>query len=245
MAKFAKDYADKQSKINKDMQDSITSGSSAANAKIKQLEADKAAAVLLEQTNKDKTLNKMGEDFNKMQETLQKKKLQVQYDADVAAWESTRGTKIAEITIQGLAAAFSAYAALAPIPVVGIILGAAMAALIGGATIAAIASISGSPGPVKPAGLLRQGGYIAGNTTHEQGGFASEIESKEFMIDKGRTAKMFDAIDNNMIGGKGDMNFNFGPGSISGSNMDSEETASKMSQILADLLRRQGLLGTA
>lgn len=243
MSTFASVYTAKQKALNQDLTNTITANADLSNETVQSLEAQKAAAVEAEQKTMQDNLNKMFEDFNKSQEALQQKKLEIQYDADVAAWESTKNTKIAETIMSGIAAAAAAFGSMAALGPVGLAIGAGLAVMIGVATARYVADLRGSQKPVKPAGLLAEGGFIGGNTSHSQGGFNAEIESKEFVIDKFRTSKIYDAIDNNLMGNKGgDMVFNFWENSIVGANMDSEETANKMSNLLAILLRRQGVI---
>jgi len=242
MVDFANQYASDQTAINNQMNSDIEANTSATNQTVQDLEQQKNDSITAANQLMSDMLNTLGAQLNADQEALQKEKLQTQYDADVAAWESTKNMKVAEIIINGIAAAFGIIAAMAPIaPPIGLIIGATLAAAMGVTTAIAANDVATSPGPVKPAGLLEDGGFIAGNITHAQGGINAEIESKEFMIDKNRTSQITDAIDNNLLGGEKSLNITFGPGSIVGSNMDSEETAYKMSQLLADLLRRQGI----
>jgi hypothetical protein len=241
MNSFAAEYSADQKAINANMNSSITANTQTSNDQVTAIEQDKATAVTEANENMETTLAEMMKAYNDEQERLQKERVQVQYDAELAAYESTKGALIAQTLISGIAAAAAGFAALAPIPVVGIGLGIALAATIMTATGFAIADIEASAPPPPPQ-LLAEGGWVGGNTSHAQGGLSAEIESDEFVIDKVRTNQIYDAIDNNLIGNSGGLTINFGENSIVGTDIDSEEAATKMAELLAVLLRREGIM---
>ena len=136
-------------------------------------------------------------------------RLQTQYNAQVDAFNATKAVKIAETAASGAAAAAQAFVSMtAAMPFgLGQALGGAVAAVIIATTSMRIAQIEKQK-PIKPAGLLEDGGVIAGNITHAQGGIPAEVESGEMFIDKGRTAKMLVVM---LLFGPGILNVTYQP----------------------------------
>jgi hypothetical protein len=232
LAALAKEYADKQKGIDVELKANLAANASSNKDLLEQLAKDKGDALTAAEADKNAKLKALDEARAAEEKAMEKKKLETQYNAQMDAFHATKAVKIAETIASGVASAAQAFAALAPIPFVGIALGAAAAGVISAAMAMRVGQIA-SQEPIKPAGLLREGGLIGGSTTHEQGGIPANVESGEMFIDKGRSAKMLNAIDNGIAGGGG-ITVNIMAGAIQGDVRD-EGTIKR----LADLLGRQ------
>ena len=233
LAELAKEFAGKQKSIDADLKATEKANAEKNKAEIEALQTAKAEALEKAEAEKNAKLKALDEQRAKEEKDLEKQRLQTQYNAQVDAFNATKATKMAETVASGIASAAQAFAALAPIPFVGVALGTAAAAVITAAMGMRVAQIEKQK-PIKPAGLLEDGGVIAGNITHAQGGIPAEVESGEMFIDKGRTAKMLRAIDNGLAGMGGGVTVNIMAGAIQGDIRD-ESTLNK----LADKLGRQ------
>jgi len=233
LAELAKEFAGKQKGIDADLKATEKANADKNKAEIEALTIAKAEALEKAEAEKNAKLKALDEQRAKEEKDLEKQRLQTQYNAQVDAFNATKATKMAETVASGIASAAQAFAALAPIPFVGVALGTAAAAVITAAMGMRVAQIEKQK-PIKPAGLLEDGGVIAGNITHAQGGIPAEVESGEMFIDKGRTAKMLRAIDNGLAGMGGGVTVNIMAGAIQGDIRD-ESTLNK----LADKLGRQ------
>jgi len=233
LAELAKEFAGKQKGIDADLKATEKANADKNKAEIEALTIAKAEALEKAEAEKNAKLKALDEARAKEEKDLEKQRLQTQYNAQVDAFNATKATKMAETVASGIASAAQAFAALAPIPFVGVALGTAAAAVITAAMGMRIGQIEKQK-PIKPAGLLEDGGVIAGNITHAQGGIPAEVESGEMFIDKGRTAKMLRAIDNGLAGMGGGVTVNIMAGAIQGDIRD-ESTLNK----LADKLGRQ------
>ena len=233
LAELAKEFAGKQKSIDADLKATEKANAEKNKAEIEALQTAKAEALEKAEAEKNAKLKALDEQRAKEEKDLEKQRLQTQYNAQVDAYNETKATKMAEPVASGIASAAQAFAALAPIPFVGVALGTAAAAVITAAMGMRVAQIEKQK-PIKPAGLLEDGGVIAGNITHAQGGIPAEVESGEMFIDKGRTAKMLRAIDNGLAGMGGGVTVNIMAGAIQGDIRD-ESTLNK----LADKLGRQ------
>ena len=233
LAELAKEFAGKQKSIDADLKATEKANADKNKAEIEALQTAKAEALTAAEAEKNAKLKALDEQRAKEEKDLEKQRLQTQYNAQVDAFNATKATKMAETVASGIASAAQAFAALAPIPFVGVALGTAAAAVITAAMGMRVAQIEKQK-PIKPAGLLEDGGVIAGNITHAQGGIPAEVESGEMFIDKGRTAKMLRAIDNGLAGMGGGVTVNIMAGAIQGDIRD-ESTLNK----LADKLGRQ------
>ena len=232
LAGLASEFAGKQKVIDADLKATQKAGAETNKAEIEALTKAKAAALTKAEEDKNAKMKALDEGRAAEEKALEKQRLEVQYKAQLDAFHATKAVKMAEIIASGIAAAAAAFAALAPIPFVGPALGAVAAATIL-ATTGMRAGQLGSQEPIKPAGLLADGGVIGGSTTHAQGGIPANVESGEMFIDKSRTAKMLDAIDGGLTSGGPQVSIVFEAGAIQGDIRD-ERTLT----ILADRLGR-------
>ena len=240
MVNFATEYTSTQTEISDQLKTDLTENSQSASDAISTIEDNKSTAVTDANQAMSNTLVTMQDEYNAEQKRLENDKLKTQYNAEKEAYETTKAAKIAEIIVAGLAAAFNVVASMAPLGPAGLVIGGILAAAIGVSTGLAVADIEASSPPPPPQ-LLEDGGFIGGNTSHAQGGFAAEIESDEFVINKTKTQKIENFLDSGMSQGQSVI-INFNENSISGMEIDNEKTAIKIGQLIGDQLRRQGVV---
>jgi hypothetical protein len=238
LAALAKEFAGKQKSIDADLKLTQKANAEKNRAEIEALTNAKNEALTQAEEEKNAKLKALDDARAKEEKAIEKQRLETQYKAQVDAFESTKAVKIAETIASGIAAAAQAFAALAPIPFVGPALGAAAAAVITTATTMRVGQIS-SQKPIKPAGLLEDGGYIGGTGRHENGtDYNAKVESGEFYLDRGRTAKMLSAIDKGLAGIGGGIVINIQAGAIQGDIRD-ESTLNKLADKLGQQIQRR------
>lgn len=238
LADLAKGFADKQKGIDSDLKATQKANADTNKSEIEALTNAKNLALTSAEEDKNAKLKALDIARAAEEKSIEKQRLQTQYNAQVDAFNSTKAVKIAETVASGLAAAAQAFAALAPIPFVGIGLGAAAAGIISGAMAMRVGQIS-SQAPIKPAGLLEDGGFIGGTGTHANGGdYNAKVESGEFYLDRGRTSKMLKAIDSGLGAGGGGIQITFQAGAIQGDIRD-ERTMNILAVRLGNLIQRQ------
>lgn len=237
LANLAKEYAGKQKDIDTDLKATQKANTEKNKAEIEALTAAKAEALTKAEEDKNAKMKALDVARAAEEKALEKQRLETQYKAQLDAFHATKAVKMAEIIASGIAAAAAAFAALAPIPFVGPVLGAAAAGVILATTGMRAGQLS-SQEPIKPAGLLEDGGVIGGSVTHAQGGIPANVESGEMFIDKNRTAKMLEAIDSGFAGGGGGIHITFQAGAIQGDIRD-EKTLTTLADRLGRLVSRR------
>jgi len=196
---LAKNSGDKKTKIDSEAKAKLSAATKQNADDIKALEAAKAEALKKTEEDKNKRLAQIDSDRTAQEKAEEKRRLQIQYDAEVQDFEQTKAVKITDVIISGITAAANAFAALAPIPFVGWGLGIAAAAAITGATAASVSQIN-SQRPVKPAALIAETGGLIDGPRHSQGGVNLNAEGGELILSRGRTAALFDAMDSGSMG---------------------------------------------
>lgn len=195
--KAAQKAAEEQSK------NEITAITEKRNEALEKAEADKNAK-----------LNALEEKKQTDEKNLKKLQLLFNWKAEKSQYEQTKGMKIAETMITGVAGAASAFAmAAGSIPIVGIILGAVLAAAVLAMTIASAAQIGSMPAPPMPAGLFLASGGVLDGPSHAAGGIAATLEGGEGILDRARTEKLIGAVDEATSSTKG-LQVIFSAGSI-------------------------------
>jgi len=237
LAALAKEHSGKIKGIDDDLKLNQKVNTEKNKLEIEALTLAKNEALTAAEAEKNAKLKGLDDARAAEEKSLEKQRLETQYKAQLDAFNATKATKIAETVASGIASAAQAFAALAPIPFVGIGLGTAAAAVISGAMAMRVAQIN-SQAPIKPAGLLEDGGVIGGNRSHAMGGIPAEVESGELYIDKGRTAKLLGAIDNSLSGIGGGVSITFAAGAIQGDIRD-EKTIEKISQKIGQQIQRR------
>lgn len=200
---------------------------------------DKNNALALLEDEKNKKLEELDAKHKAEEDRLRKEQAQAVWDSQVAQYNATKATKIAETVTSGIAAASQAFAALAPIPFVGIGLGLAAAAIITGATAQRVSQIQ-TTSPMKPAELMMEsGGVLGGNRRHSVGGVNANLESGEAVIDRARTEKIVSFVDG--MTSSGGFTFIFNAGAIqTGDRLLDERTVEVFSQRVAQRIERMG-----
>ena len=156
-------------------------------------------------TAQEEAKNKRIEELQKKKEEQDKKsaKMQalIQWVGQRAALESQKGLQSAQIMVSAITGASQAFSALAWIPIVGPVLGAAAAA-----TILSLGSAQSRtvrqqqiPPPVEllfgSGGVTRGASHAAGGMNMMVGGRPANVEGQEAVIDRGRTRDLFGFID--------------------------------------------------
>lgn len=242
MEGLAQEYKDKISGIKTEETDALKASQELSSTDAQALEQQKNDALTKAEEEKNAKLKKLDEENNKRKELMDRIRAQKTYQAELAIYQTTKMARISEAIVGGAAAALAAFSpTLLILGPIGFAIAAGLATAIAATTAMTISQIASTPPPPPP--ILREGGMIGGNVTHEQGGFRAEVESNEFVIDKTRTRQIEEAIDNGVMGSKGlTLVFNFGENSIVGTQMDSEEAARKMGELIGQQLRRMGFV---
>lgn len=207
--------------------------------KILALQEAKDAALVAAEAARDAKLLALEEKANADQERLGKERAQAQFDAQVAAFEATKATKTAETIASGIASAAQAFAALAPIPGIGPVLGGLASAVILAATADSVANI-GQQRPIKPAELSLQAGGVLSGPSHAMGGISANLEGGEAVIDRRRTEMLISAIERGVTGG---VTINVEAGAIiTEQPINSPEMVDEFLEMVGQRMEREGVL---
>ena len=93
--------------------------------------------------------------------------------------------------------------------------------------------------PVKPAALIAETGGLLSGPSHSMGGIDVNAEGGELIVNRALTAKLFDAIESDSLGGG--VTVNFYEGSIS--TNDDRDLGEKIADAIGVAIRREGLVG--
>lgn len=237
MGGLAKSFADKTKAVDDKAKADLKLNEMTSKDALKKLTDEKSQALQAAEADKNGKLATLDQARSAQEKEEEKKRLQVQYDAQVQEFEQMKAVKSVEATAAGIASAAMAFASLAPIPFVGPALGAAAAAVILSTTAMRVGQLN-SQRPIKPAGLVAETGGLISGPRHSGGGVDVNAEGGELIFDRGRTAKLFDAVDSGMMGG---ININIAEGAFQG--VSAEDLPEKVSQWIGVELRRQGIAG--
>lgn len=242
MNQMSKDFANKQKEETNNLKESIKAMEVTSKDELKELIEKRDAELLAAEEAKNTKLTAMEEAKTKKEKEMQKEQVRQVWEAEKAQFEATKVVKITEIIASTISAAAQAFAALAPIPFVGPVLGGIAAAAIIAAGTASVAQLAGQE-PIKPAALsLQKGGVLAGDQSHAKGGIPAELESGEAVIDKVRTEKLIEAVDSNSGNTNGlILTFNFEKGSIvTSDSILNDETIEEFTLLVARRMEREG-----
>jgi hypothetical protein len=164
------------------------------------------------------------------------------WKAEQGIFEQTKGMKISETLITGIAGAASAFAmAAGSIPIVGIILGAVLMAAVLAMTFASVAQIAMQRPPAAPAALFLASGGVLSGPSHAQGGIPATMEGGEAVIDRARTERLLDSFDMMTGAGRG-INVYFEQGAIINNGKEAGEALiDQIADAFARKLERQGV----
>lgn len=242
MVDMAKEYSDTTKGIDDDIKITLQESKTTFDEEYKAKEKAANNAIIEAEKKKNNRLKNLEERQNDEKEKLRKKQILQNWKAQVAQFEATKATNIATTIASGISAAAQAFAALAPIPFVGIGLGLAAAATITAAMGKQVANIEKQK-PLKPAELIAaEGGLIPGNRTHARGGVDVNAESGEIIIDRPRSNRILDSIENKVTGGTATApNMNFYINQQMGE--DSEALAERVADMVARRFAMTGAYG--
>lgn len=244
LADLGKTFSDQQKAVDDKNKADKVSATALNKAAIEALQKQQDDARLKAEQEKNDKLNALAAKQKAEEDALNKAKVQSQWDAEVAQYESTKAIKIAEVVATTASAAAQGFAAAmaytAPIIPLGLALGGSIASLIIASGVLQIANINASA-PIKPAALmLEQGGVIGGNTTHAMGGIAANVQSGEAVVDKARTSQILDFIDSGMQN-SGGIHVVFAAGSIvTGDSLVDDNTIELFAQKFGQRIERFG-----
>ncbi len=237
---LAKEFANMRKGIDIKNKAELKTGEQKQANDIQALIDKRDAALIKAQEERDARLTALDEEKAAGEKALGKQKAQAQFDAELAAFKSTKVTKIAETIASGISGAAQAFANLALIPFIGPGLGAAAAAVILAATAQSVGRIE-STAPIKPAELSLQGGGVLSGARHGTGGININAEDGEGVIDRGRTAMLIEAVDRIGAGGGSSFTFQFAEGAVQTVAINSEEAVEEFSMMVAQRLEREGV----
>lgn len=188
-------FAAKQKAETTQLAASKTATETIFNAQLEKMTEKKNTSLEEAEISKNEKIKKLEEKSYQDEKKLKKLQILMNWRAEKAQLEQTKGMKITQTTIAGIAGAASAFAmAAGSIPIVGVILGAVLAAAVLAMTFAQVAQISMQRVPA-PAGLFLQQGAVLSGPSHSYGGIQAELEGGEGVVDKIRTQKMVDFVD--------------------------------------------------
>lgn len=199
MADFDKTYQAKITAQTKLSDDKNKSQKVLDDAQIKALEDQKAAALVNANAQKDSQLAALDAARSAQEKAEAKQRLQIQYDAEMDQYNNSLAIKIVQTEAAGIAAAAQAFAgmvAAAPWGA-GEIAGAIIAGVILASTQVAVGNLIASK-PIKPAGLMMAEGGVLSGPSHADGGIPLTAEGGEGVIDKIRSQKLIQAVDNSI-----------------------------------------------
>lgn len=197
MAEMAKNYSDKTKEIDSTTKIELSAADDEYKATMQAKQDQANAAIAAAEEVKNKKLKALDEKQKKEKEALAKKQAAAVWKAEVAQFEATKAANIASTIVAGITSAAITYASVASIaPPFTIPLAVALSAAVG-ATVAKQVSNISKQKPIKPASLVAErGGLLPGNQSHARGGIDVNAESGEIIIDRSRSEKILDAIEN-------------------------------------------------
>ncbi len=201
-----------------------------------------AANVLSIEKKRDSELTTLDKKEEERQTAFEKEKARITYEGQKSQFENTKGIKIADSIASGAAGAAQAFASAASIPPpAGQIIGGIAAGLILTTTALRVKQIQEQVVP-KPAVLQLQTGGILQGPRHFQGGIPTELEGGEAVIDRGRTIRLFEAIDRQEINPQPQIIINIEEGAIVNQGFESDEDLAEMISLkLAERLEGLGV----
>lgn len=236
---LSKEFTDKKKLEEEAQKDESVLYSKEAKDQIEKLTAEKNKSLEQLETEKAANLKRLAEQQAAEQKELEKKRAYDSWQAQKAQFEATKAVKISETITSGIAAAAQAFASLASIPFVGIALGIAAAGTIAATMAVRVADIT-KQAPIPPAELfMKSGGVIAGSKFHSVGGVSANLESGEAVIDRERTARLFQGLDS--VTENKTISINFESGSIvTSDSIISDDMIDQFSEKIGQRLQQGG-----
>lgn len=241
MEQMAKDYTTKTKAEDTALKTTLAANEELSKNTIQALTEQKNADLEKAEEQKNAKLKALEEKKQRDEKLLKKAQIFMNWKAEQSEFKSTQGMKIAQTVVSGVAGAAQAFAmAAGTIPIVGIILGAVLAASVLAMTFASVAQMAMQQPPSAPAALFLATGGVMDGPSHAAGGIYANLEGGEGVIDKARTEKLIDSVDE-ATSPRG-LQIIFQPGSIvnNGEAVD-DSMIDKISYAISRRLERQGV----
>jgi hypothetical protein len=168
----------------------------------KNMEAEKAASdarIKAQEQKQADELNAIKKRQEEERTQTEKKAAGIRWLMEIGNLEATKRLQLAQASIQLAAGIMGAAATAAKLGPFGIPYFAAMSGLLYGTYAMSRATIS-SQFVLPPAELLMEDGGLLGGSRHSNGGTRIEAERGELFIDRERTARLFETMDNGGMG---------------------------------------------
>jgi len=242
MNQMAKDYAAKVKTEDAATKATLKANEELSKETIKAITEQKNNDLEKAEELKNAKLKALEEKKQRDEKLLKKAQILMNWKAEQSEFKSTQGMKIAQTVVSGVAGAAQAFAmAAGTIPIVGIILGAVLAAAVLAMTFASVAQMAMQQPPAAPAALFLATGGVMDGPSHAAGGIYANLEGGEGVIDKARTEKLINSIDEATGSSKG-LQIIFQPGAIvnNGEAVD-DSFIDRISYAISRRLERQGV----
>lgn len=241
MQQLASSYATRTKAVDAELKAAIAASETASNASIQALTEQKNADLEAAEAAKNAKLIKLEEEKQKKESLLKKAQILMTWKAEQAEFQSTQGMKMASTIVTGIAGAASAFAmAAGSIPIVGVIIGAVLAAAVLAMTFASVGQMAMQRPPSAPAALFLATGGVLSGPSHAMGGISTTMEGGEGVLDRVRTEKFIEAADR--ATGSSGLNVYFEQGSIVNNGKEVDDSfIDTIAGALARKLERQGV----
>lgn len=235
------EFTNKQKAVDEKAKADKVAATATTKAQIEALEKQKNDALEKLEAEKNAKLEAMEKEKAETEKRMKKEEAEMKWKAESAMLENMKPIKVAETMTQAIGNAAQAFGSMAYLGPVGIGIGAAVAAMIMANAVYSVSNILSQRAP-KPVELsLGTGGVVSG-PSHADGGIAATLEGGEGVIDKARTEKLMDAVDEtSQSGSRKGVTIIFESGSIQNHGKDLDE--SFLDQLSYALSRRLERLG--
>ena len=194
MKQMAIDWATKKKGIETQAKTDTELNETQSKDTVEALTEQKAKAVAAAEETKNKKLAALEAQRLASEKQMKKMELFIDWQAQRSQIEQTKGMRITETVISGVAGAAAALAMGVMMlgPIAGLIVGGIVGALVLGMMGVTISQISSQSAP-PPVGLFLADGGVLSGPSHSSGGIQAELEGGEAVVDKVRTQKMLDS----------------------------------------------------
>lgn len=240
MEQLAASYATRTKGEQDALKAELEASETASNATIKALTEQKNADLEAAEEAKNAKMTKLEEEKQKKEKLLKKAQILMSWKAEQSEFRATQGAKIAQTMVSGIAGAAMGFATMASLGIVGLIIGAVVAATVMAMTIASVAQMAMQQPPSAPAALFLATGGVLSGPSHAMGGISTTMEGGEGVLDRVRTEKFIEAADR--ATGSSGLNVYFEQGSIVNNGKEVDDSfIDTIAGALARKLERQGV----
>jgi hypothetical protein len=245
MNQLAADYATRTKTETASLKTAQAALETASAAEIKAITEQKNADATAAEADKNAKLKALEDKRASDEKNMKKLQVLMNWKAEQAMFDQTKGMKIADVLITGIAGAAMAFAmAAGSIPIYGLIVGAVLMAAVLAMTFASIGQLASQQSPPVPVSVFLASGGVMAGPSHAEGGISANLEGGEGVLDKARTEKFIDSIDGATSKGVTIQNV-FEPGSIVNNGKEVDDSLIDMiASALARKLERQGVYAT-